>query len=84
MSREHAIMCRNKQEIVQKGKNEANMPCHYKRKQASSKPGEITCNPSSENQREQQKPTQPRAVQLSKRRQSGKRPAGDGADLVGV
>jgi hypothetical protein len=26
MSREHAIMCRNKQEIVQKGKNEANMP----------------------------------------------------------
>jgi hypothetical protein len=33
-------MCRNKQEFVKKGKNEVNMPCHYKRKQASNKPGE--------------------------------------------
>jgi hypothetical protein len=36
-------------------------------------------------ERTKQNPTpQPRAVQLTKRRQSGKRPVGDRADLVGV
>jgi hypothetical protein len=74
-----------KTRVCLKGKPEVSMPCLCNRKQASTKPGGK--GPHLHKNTKQREPNvaltpQPRAVQFSKRRQSGKRPVGNGADLV--
>jgi hypothetical protein len=85
MSREHAIMYEISKGLFKRN-NEVNMPLLEESRPQLSPAKKVPASmqpPSSDCQRKPKTP-QHRAVQLSKRRQSGKRPVGDRADLVVV